>query len=154
MSEIVFALYRPKPGREAELAAIVAEHVPALRKLGLATRRTPIVARSRKDGTIVEAFEWASSDAIARAHAHPAVQAIWARFAACADYPALGQLAEAGEAFAGFEPVSFAAAPARRAPASAKPKRAPAAARKPARGAAKRGEASRKRAAKKRGRRR
>ncbi len=127
MSEIVFALYRPKPGREAELAAVVEGHVPALRKLGLATRRAPIVARSRKDGTIVEAFEWVSGEAIARAHSHPAVQAIWARFAACAEYPTFGQLAEAGDVFAGFDAVHFPAAPARRAkPAKKKPARAPA----------------------------
>jgi hypothetical protein len=115
MPEIVFALYRPKPGREAELAAIVDTHVVELRNLGLVTDRAPIVARSRKDGTIVEAFEWASAEAIARAHRDPAVQAIWARFGECADYPSFGQLAEASEMFAGFEPLSVAAnAPARR----------------------------------------
>jgi hypothetical protein len=115
MAEIVFGLYRPKPGREAELAAIVDTHVVELRKLGLVTERAPIVARSRKDGTIIETFEWASAEAIARAHRDPAVQAIWARFGACADYPSFGQLAEASEMFAGFEPVSVAAnAPARK----------------------------------------
>ena len=108
MPEIVFALYRPKPGREAELAELVAGHVPALRALGLVTERAPIVARSRKDGTLIEAFEWASAEAIARAHRDPAVQAIWARFAACADYPSFAQLAEATEVFAGFEPVNVA----------------------------------------------
>lgn len=113
MAEIVFALYRPKPGRESELDAIVKGHVPALRKLGLVTARAPIVARSRKDGTIIEAFEWASAEAIAQAHSDPAVRAIWARFAECADYPAFGQLAEANDVFAGFEPVNTAPAPAK-----------------------------------------
>jgi hypothetical protein len=146
MSEIVFALYRPKPGREAELAAIVDTHVVELRKLGLVTQRAPIVARSRKDGTIVEAFEWASAEAIARAHSDPTVQAIWARFGECADYPSFGQLAEASEPFAGFAPVSVAAnaapKPARR--GSAKP-------RERARRAAKKAGAKPERAAKKRG---
>ncbi len=105
MPEIVFALYRPKPGRADDLLAIVRGHLPALRKLGLVTARVPIVARSRKDGTIIEAFEWASPQAIERAHRDPVVQKLWARFAECAEYPAFGQLAEAGEVFAGFEPV-------------------------------------------------
>jgi len=116
MPEIVFALYRPKPGCEAELGAIVREHVPALRKLGLVTARAPIIARSRKDGTIVEAFEWASNEAIERAHRDPVVQKLWARFGEYADYPTFAQLAEAGEMFAGFEPVN--AAPAARRPAA------------------------------------
>ncbi len=105
MPEIVFALYRPKPGREAELLALVKEHVPALLELGLVTARAPIVARSRKDATIIEVFEWASAEAIERAHRDPVVQKHWARFAECAEYPTFGQLAEAGEMFAGFEPV-------------------------------------------------
>ncbi len=82
------------------------EHVPALRALGLVTERTPIVARSRKDGTIIEVFEWVSAEAIERAHRDPVVQKHWARFGACSDYPTLGQLAEAGEMFAGCEPSS------------------------------------------------
>jgi hypothetical protein len=130
MSEIVFALYRPKAGREADLDAIVAGHVPALRELGLVTSRTPIIARSRKDGTIIEAFEWASAEAIATAHSHPAVQAIWARFGECADYPSFGQLAEAAEVFAGFEPVNAAPRPASRKRAAARKR-----ARKPGRSA-------------------
>jgi quinol monooxygenase YgiN len=103
---IVFAIYRPRPGREAELLACVREHVPALRALGLVTSRAPIVARSRKDGTLIEVFEWASQEAIERAHRDPVVQKHWARFAECAEYPSFGQLAEAGEMFAGFEPVA------------------------------------------------
>jgi hypothetical protein len=134
MPEIVFALYRPKLGREADLLAIVKGHVPALRELGLVTARTPIVARSRKDGTIVEAFEWASEEAIRLAHHDPAVQAIWARFGECADYPTFGQLAEAGEMFAGFEPVDVTTPRSRVAPATRR-KRAAARAKqaKPAR---------------------
>lgn len=117
MGVIVFALYRPKPGREADLLTIVRGHVAELRKLGLVTARAPLVARSRKDGTIIEAFEWASEEAIERAHRDPVVQALWARFGECADYPSFGQLAEAGEVFAGFEPLDVGAgkrAPVRR----------------------------------------
>ena len=144
MPEIVFALYRPKPGREAELDAIVKGHVPALRKLGLVTDRAPIVACSRKDGTIVEVFEWASAEAIARAHRDPAVQAIWARFGECADYPGFGQLAEANEPFAGFEPVNAA-------PVAVKKRRAVAPKKK---ASAMKRAASKRRAADKRGKQR
>jgi hypothetical protein len=152
MPEIVFALYRPKPGREAELAAIVDTHVLELRKLGLVTARAPIVARSRKDGTIVEAFEWASAEAIERAHRDPAVQAIWSRFGESAEYPTFGQLAEANETFAGFEPVSVAAnaAPTERKRAPQKSAKAKRPERKPARRPTRRG-ATKRRAAKKRG---
>lgn len=136
MPEIVFALYRPKPGRSGDLLAIVKAHVPALRKLGLVTARVPIVARSRKDGTIIEAFEWASAEAIERAHRDPVVQKHWARFAECAEYPTFGQLAEAGEVFAGFEPVNVSeprqrvgAAPKKASKRKPAKKRAPRAAR-------------------------
>ncbi len=124
MPVIVFAIYRPKPGREAELGTLVRAHVPELRKLGLVTARAPIVARSRKDGTIVEVFEWASGEAIERAHRDPSVQALWERFGACADYPTFSQLAEAEERFAGFDPVDVLASavpsPRRAAPGRAK----------------------------------
>jgi quinol monooxygenase YgiN len=146
MAEIVLALYRPKPGREAELAALVDTHVAELRKLSLVTERAPIVARSRKDGTIVEAFEWASEEAIERAHRDPGVQAIWARFSECAEYPTLGQLAEASVTFPGFEPVRVAA----QAAAPVKPKRAAKRARA-VRRAAKSRDVGKKRPAKKRG---
>jgi hypothetical protein len=142
MAEIVFAFYRPKPGREAELAALVDVHVAELRELGLVTDRAPVVARSRKDGTVVEVFEWASGEAIERAHQDPTVQALWARFAACADYPSFAQLAEASEPFAGFEPLRV------QANAAAAPKRRAARKPKPARRAAKKRGA---RATKKRG---
>ena len=145
MPEIVFAIYRPKPGREAELGTLVGAHVAELRKLGLVTARAPIVARSRKDGTIVEVFEWASGEAIERAHRDPSVQAFWERFGACADYPTFSQLAEAAERFAGFDPVdvlanaSAVSSPKRAAPSRAK--RARRAAQKPgARAPKKRGK--------------
>jgi hypothetical protein len=71
------------------------------------TGRAPIVARSPKDGTLIEVLEWASPEAVERAHRDPAVQRHWARFAACADYPSFGQLAEVAEPFAEFEPVAL-----------------------------------------------
>ncbi len=58
-----------------------------------------------RDGTIVEVFEWASADAIARAHSNPAVGALWAEFGAVCDYVPLATLAEAGQMFAEFDAI-------------------------------------------------
>jgi quinol monooxygenase YgiN len=104
MPDIVIVAYRPKPGQEAALLALVEDHVPALRREGLATDRTPVIARA-KDGTIVEVFEWATG-AIEKAHTNPAVLAMWEKFGAACEYVRLKDLAEAGDLFAGFSPVS------------------------------------------------
>ena len=104
MPRIVIALYRPKPGQEAALMAEVRNHVPALQALGLATARTPMTMRA-SDGTVLEVFEWASQDAIDRAHHDPTVAAIWRRFGAACDFVQLGSLAEATQMFPDFEPL-------------------------------------------------
>ncbi len=102
-SEIVIAVYRPRPGHEQALREVVKEHVPTLQRLGLATPRLPIVMTAA-DGTLLEVFEWVSPAAIATAHTHPIVQALWQRFEAAATYEPLAHLAEAGGVFAGFTP--------------------------------------------------
>ena len=103
---IVIVAYRPKPGHETVLKAEVRDHQPLLRSEGLATDRKPLVLQTR-DGVLIEAFEWASADAIAEAHDNPRVQAMWKRFAACCDYVPLNTLAETGDLFAEFEEVAF-----------------------------------------------
>jgi quinol monooxygenase YgiN len=102
-SRIVIAAYRPKTGRDAELLALVKEHVPLLRAEGLATYREPVVCRA-DDGTVVEVFEWASAQAIAAAHENAHVQQLWGRFAEVCDNVKLGDLPEANDLFAEFEP--------------------------------------------------
>lgn len=82
--------------------AVVREHVPTLQRLGLATDRASLVMRAA-DGTLVEAFVWASSAAIAAAHHHPEVLAMWQRFEAACEYTSLNDLAEARHPFAEFE---------------------------------------------------
>ena len=52
----VLAVYRTKPGRQAELETEVADHVPLLRRVGLASDRASVALRA-PDGTIVEYFE-------------------------------------------------------------------------------------------------
>ena len=59
------------------------------------------------DGTIVEVFEWVSTDAIAAAHSNPAVLAMWGRYTAACDIVPLHQLAEAQQLFAGFAPLDL-----------------------------------------------
>ena len=59
------------------------------------------------DGTIVEVFEWLSAEAIDRAHANPAVQALWAEFVAACEYLPLANLPEAQQMFAEFEPLAL-----------------------------------------------
>jgi quinol monooxygenase YgiN len=98
----VLASFRPKPGQADALLAVVREHVPALQRLGLASGRATLIMRAA-DGTIVEAFEWASPAAIDAAHQNPEVLAMWERFAAACDYTALKDLAEVQHPFAEFE---------------------------------------------------
>ena len=96
--------YRPKPGKEKELLALVRARVPTLAKEGLVTDRAPIIMRAR-DGTIIEVSEWKSREAIDAAHKNPKVLAMWDKFFAVCDCVPLKTLAEAEEMFAGFEPI-------------------------------------------------
>ncbi len=105
MSDMVIVAYRPKPGKEDELLALTRDHVPELRRLGLATDRTPLAMRS-KDGIIVEVFEW-QDGAINAAHTHPDVLAMWERYGAVCHYVPLNELPEARDMFAQFEPIEL-----------------------------------------------
>jgi quinol monooxygenase YgiN len=100
----VIVAYRPKPGKEQELFALVRDRVPTLRKEGVVTDRTPVIMRAR-DGTIIEVSEWKSREAIEAAHKNPNVLAMWDKFFDLCDCVPLNALAEAEEMFAGFEPV-------------------------------------------------
>ncbi len=94
MGRFVIVAYRPKPGQERTLDALVAKHLSVLAQEGLVSGRPASVMRA-EDGTIVEVFEWASADAIERAHTNAAVGALWGEFAAACDYVPLASLAEA-----------------------------------------------------------
>lgn len=103
MGTMVIVAYRPKAGCEAELEALVREHIPCLRALGLVTER-PAQAMRAKDGTMVEVFEWAEG-AIEAAHNSSRVAELWERFGNACDYVPLRELPEAEAMFAEFEPV-------------------------------------------------
>jgi len=104
MGRITTAAFKPKPGRDKELLGVIADRVPLLRRLGLATRREHILMRSR-EGVIVEVSEWVSDEAINKAHETPEVLALWARFDACCAYVKLDTLAETHEDFATFDAI-------------------------------------------------
>jgi hypothetical protein len=100
----VVAVYRPTPGMESELLAETQRHVPLLRELGLATDAPSLVLRA-SDGALVECFEWVSREAIATAHEHPDVAAMWSRYETCCTYSTLGDLPNSSAMFAEFDYV-------------------------------------------------
>ncbi|MET0212714.1 MAG: hypothetical protein ABW292_06915 [Vicinamibacterales bacterium] len=102
MGSISVACYKPRPGSEQALLALVRDHLPPLRAQGLVTDRPSIVMRT-VDGTIVEVFEWVSKDAIAGAHTNPVVLDLWKRFEAVCSYETPANLAEFQKMFAHFE---------------------------------------------------
>jgi hypothetical protein len=102
MGRFVIAVFKPRPGQSAALAHAVAKHTPLLRQLKLLSERPASIMRAT-DGTVVEVFEWLSTEAIEAAHRHPAVQALWAEFAAASEYVPLSALPEAAGLFAEFE---------------------------------------------------
>lgn len=104
MGHISIACYKPKPGQDAALEALVRDHLPRLSSFGLVTDRASIIGRA-KDGTFVEIFEWNGLDAIEQAHGHSGVQQMWEEFGAVCDYVPFGILAEAQDLFAGLTPV-------------------------------------------------
>lgn len=99
---LAIATYKPKAGREDLLLMLVATHLPALRKLELATDRPAYLAKSA-DGTIIEIFEWVSAAAIHAAHEHPDISAIWQQMDLVADFLPLNTLPESEKVFPGFE---------------------------------------------------
>jgi quinol monooxygenase YgiN len=104
MSRYVIAAYTPKPGKERQLLAALAKHHGLLRAENLITAMAPVLMRA-VDGTLLEVFEWHSTDAIAQAHASPAVQELWNEFGAACEYTPLARLSEAQRPFAEFEAV-------------------------------------------------
>jgi len=104
MGRIVISCYRPKPGQQEALRKLMLSHVATLRSINLVTDRRPITMEA-KDGTFVEVFEWASSQAIERAHSHPVVLKMWEEYGKVCDYIPISQVAEASQLFSEFTPV-------------------------------------------------
>ena len=104
--QVVFALYRPHEGKDAELRRLIVQHLPVLRRLEMITDRPPVLVRS-KNGTYIEVFEWRSAAMSGRAHEHPEVAGLWKAMGQIADFPGLEGLEEAKERFPHFEPVAL-----------------------------------------------
>ena len=102
MPHTVIAQYRPKPGFESALLALVDRHVPRLRELELATE-APVVLLRAADGTLLEIFDWRDEAAVETAHVHPEVQSLWEEFGTLCDFTTLASLQEAGRPFPHFE---------------------------------------------------
>ena len=105
MGRAVIVAYRPKPGMAEALKALVDTHVDRLRAQGLATDRKQIILQAA-DGTLLEVFEWVSSEAIRQAHTNAEVLKMWGEFAAVCDYVPLSQLQETQGMFAEFDLLS------------------------------------------------
>lgn len=73
--------YVPKPGKEAELLALVKKHEPALRQVGLVTdepfRVWKAVDVRKERVAFVEYFQWKDGNASDVAHQTPEVMAVW-----------------------------------------------------------------------------
>jgi quinol monooxygenase YgiN len=73
--------YVPKPGKEAELLALVKKHEAALRAVGLVTPTPFVVYKAfdirKKRITFIEQFEWKDGRAPDVAHQTPEVMAVW-----------------------------------------------------------------------------
>ena len=105
MGRIVVVGYKPKPGRESELEALLATHLPILKAEGLVSDRESIIMRS-EDGTIIEVFEWKSKAAIESAHANLKVQEMWQAFSSVCEYVPVSQVAEISTIFSEFTPLN------------------------------------------------
>jgi hypothetical protein len=104
MGRIVISCYRPKPGQQDALRALIQTHVATLRGVDLVTDRLPITMEAA-DGTVIEVFEWASAEAIQSAHGNPVVLKMWEEYATVCDYIPISQVPEAAQMFANFTPL-------------------------------------------------
>jgi hypothetical protein len=73
--------YVPKPGKEAELLALIKKHEPALRSVGLVTDEPFRLLKAldiRKNRTsFVEFFQWKDGKSSDLAHQTPEVMSVW-----------------------------------------------------------------------------
>ena len=106
MSRFVIAAFKPKPGMQKQLAAVVEKHWRVLQSQNFVTDR-PRYAMEAGDGTIIEVFEWRSAETIEQAHHNPAVLALWAEFEAACEYVPLSSLPESQHPFSEFTPLAI-----------------------------------------------
>ena len=106
MSIMVIACYRPKPGKDDDLLALMKTHLPVLRAEGLVGDGPSLCGRA-PDGVIVEVFQWKSRDALDAAHNNPQVLALWGQFAQVCDYTVIADVAGAKDMFTPLTPIEL-----------------------------------------------
>ena len=74
-------IYRPKPGAESALEALVRKHLPTLRSLGLLGAGHSAVYRAEDKRShavsFIEIFDWKDGRSSDVAHQTPEVMALW-----------------------------------------------------------------------------
>jgi hypothetical protein len=85
MDLTIISTYRVRADAYGDFQELLGRHWPVLRQLELVTNRPPqyFAGSPDTDGgvPVVEIFEWASEQAAAHAHEHPAVGEIWQEMA-------------------------------------------------------------------------
>ena len=104
MPRLVICAFKPRPGKQAQLIAVIEKQWQILKSEGLVTDR-PRYAMQALDGTIVEVFEWQSPEAIEAAHHNAVVLALWDEFEAACEYVPLASLSESLHPFSEFQPL-------------------------------------------------
>ena len=105
MERIVVVGYKPLPGKETALRALMLNHVDRLRAQNLVSDRKPILMIS-KSGVFIEVFGWKSREAIEAAHSNAEVQKMWGEYAAVCEYVPVGSVEEIGNLFSEFSPMN------------------------------------------------
>lgn len=106
MSVMVIACYRPKPGKDDELLALMKTHLPTLRAENLVGDGPSLCGRA-PDGAIVEVFQWKSQEAMKAAHQNAQVLAMWDKFAEVCDYTVIADVAGAKDLFTPLTPIEL-----------------------------------------------
>src|SRR5580693_829214 len=101
---IVIVAYRPKHGKENELKKLAKDHYAILHEQGFVTERTPVLMQA-KDNTIIEVFEWKSTDIIKHAHTNAAVLKLWEQYSLVCDYVPVASVMESANLFSEFTPL-------------------------------------------------
>jgi hypothetical protein len=104
--QVMFALYKLHDGKDADLRRVIAEHVPTLHRLELATDRPTVVIKA-KNGTYIEIFEWSSHEAAGLAHHHPELAKVWEAIGEVGHLPKLDSVEEVQGMFPHFEQVNL-----------------------------------------------
>jgi hypothetical protein len=102
---IVIAAYKPKLGKDEAVRHLALSHYLRLKNEDLVTDRKPILMQAL-DGTVIEVFEWKSSEAIEKAHTNKVVGQMWTEFSEVCDYIPIGQLPESINLFAEYLPIN------------------------------------------------